>query len=58
MQDSHPINFNNDKDSIVYLIYSTKTKQCYIRETQNFKTRIQTEIRNAKKAYYTDSKNK
>ena len=42
-------NLNNNKDSIIYLIYSTKTKKCYIGETKNLQNRIQTELRNAAK---------
>ena len=52
------VDYTNDKDSIIYLLYSTKTKHIYIGETQNFKNRIQNEIRNAKKAYMSDSKDK
>ena len=33
----------------LYLAFSTKTKKFYIGETQNFKSRIQAELRNAKK---------
>lgn len=40
-------NIRNSKDSIVYIIFSTKTHLTYVGETKSFTNRIKTELRNA-----------
>ena len=44
--------------SVIYMIYSTKTKHTYIGETQSMKKRIETELRNAYKSTKYIYKNK
>lgn len=41
------VNIPQEGSSVIYMIYSTRTKWIYVGETKNMEKRIETEMRNA-----------